>query len=521
MQTSVLIVGGGPVGLALACELGLAGVDCLMIEKRDGSITVPKMSSISAGGMELCRRWGIASEVRNAVWSETHALDFVYVESMRGRELARQKVPSYATRQISWTPEGWAHCPQLWFDPILARRVGRLQHVIRRYDTALDSFEQDAEGVTATIITPEGRRETVRAAYLVGCDGPGGVVRPALGIGLTGLGKLAASVNIFFRSAQLPHLHAHGWARFYRPIDETGCWAELIPIDGRELFRLTVFDDARAAGDPDLMLRRVFGGPFPYEIISTLPWERRDYVAESYGRGRVLIAGDAAHQYSPTGGIGMHTGLEDAVNLAWKLAATLQGWGGAGLLPSYESERRPIGERNAALSTSTYKALVVIPPHGVDRPGESWRADMTAYSVPDQLRTNFTYDGSPLLVPDGTPLPDGYGKRLVVSARPGARLPHAWLADGRSTLDLVGCGVFTLLRIGPAAPAVETLVAAAQLRGLPMQVVDVADAPVLDVCGQPLVLVRPDLHIAWRGRACPSEPLAVIDRVRGAGRREP
>ena len=177
-----------------------------------------------------------------------------------------------------------------------------------------------------------GTSRRLRAQFLVGCDGPSGAVRTALGIGIEGLGAIAHSVNLFFRSAELATIHDKGWARFYRVVDETGCWAELIPIDGKELWRLTVFDAPHSKADPAFLLDKLAGGPFAYEMLNVSHWERRDYVANSYGRGRIFIAGDAAHECSPTGGIGMHTGLEEAVNLGWKLAAMVEGWGGPALL---------------------------------------------------------------------------------------------------------------------------------------------------------------------------------------------
>ena len=515
--TSVLIAGAGPVGLALACELGLRGIDCLIVEKRDGRLHVPKMSLVSAGSMEYCRRWGIAKAVRTAVWSENHALDFVYMASLAGRELARIVIPSYAQKTPEWTPEGMAQCPQIYFDPILAARVARLAPVTFAYDTALEHFEQDADGVTATLSQAGGGApREVRARYLVGCDGASSVVREALGIDLVGDGAIADSVNIFFRSPQLTTLHDKGWARIYRPIDSGGCWSELIPIDGRELWRLTVFDDPRYANDPHAALRRMAGFDVPCEILSTLLWERRDSVAASYGRGRVFLAGDSAHQSSPTGGAGMHTGLEEAVNLAWKLAAVLDGWGGGRLIASYEAERRPIAERNVALSTDTFRALQAIPPVAdVDRQPQ-WRTErMSDYSIPDHVRSCPSFRASPICVDDGSPPLERAPKHHVPSTRPGARAPHAWLADGRSTLDLLGDG-FVLLRSDAVAPGDDALLLAATARGVPLRMVTIDDAEIRRLYERRLVLIRPDYHVAWRGDRSPDDASCIIDQVRGA-----
>ena len=259
-------------------------------------------------------------------------------------------------------------------------------------------------------------------------------MREELAIPLEGEGAIANSVNIFFRSPTLTSLHDKGWARIYRPIDRDGCWSELIPIDGRELWRLTVFDDPSYADDPATALRRMAGFDFPHEIISTLLWERRDSVAAHYGRGRVWLAGDSAHQSSPTGGVGMHTGMEEAVNLAWKLEAMVKGWGGPSLLTSYEAERKPIADRNIDLSTETYRALRSIPAADNVDLDPAWRTTrMPSYSIPDHVRSCPSYDASPICVDDGSPPLPRAPAAHIASTRPGARAPHAWL--GEESLD--------------------------------------------------------------------------------------
>ena len=511
-ETSVLIAGAGPVGLALACELGLRGIDCVVIEKRNGAITVPKMSAISPRNMEFCRRWGIADTVRTAVWPESRNADFLFLDHLRGRELARSRRPTSAQRgALTLSPETACHCPQIYFDPILATRVRSLDSVALRYGVRLDAFAQDGDGVRAQVAdVTTGATEPIVARYLVGCNGPAGIVREALGIRLGGLGVVANSVNIFFRSAELASLHDKGWARIYRLIDASGCWAELIPIDGKALWRLTVFDDRMAAAEPSAALARMAGGAFPHEILSVSPWERRDCVAERFGEGRVLIAGDAAHECSPTAGLGMHTGIEEAVNLAWKLAAMAAGWGGAGLVASYEPERRPVALRNVALSTATFNALRRI--RGLAeasalRP-DDWRDILAATSPSEQDKMDYGYDASPICVADADP-----GRPRA--ARPGARATHAWLADGRSTLDLFGEG-YVLLCFAGARERAAPLIRAAERRGMPLRAVAIDDPAVAALYGAAFVLVRPDAHVAWRGDDAAAAPDAIIDRVRGA-----
>jgi 2-polyprenyl-6-methoxyphenol hydroxylase-like FAD-dependent oxidoreductase len=517
IPVSVLIVGAGPVGLALAIELGLRDIDCILIERRDGKLSVPRMSQVSGRNMEFCRRWGIADQVRNAVWSSSHPLDFVYTTSLIGEEIMRVKVPSYQTRgNLDYSPEGTCTCPQIYFDPILAEKTRSLPRVTMRYNTQLESFEQDDDGVRALVTDrATGRQETIEARYMIGCDGGNSLVREALDIPLDGLGSIATSVNIFFRSPELASLHDKGWARFFRMLDETGCWSELIAIDGNEYWRLTVFHD----DEPDLeghsYLRRAVGRDFEYEIIDVSAWDRRDYVARTYRKDRVMIAGDSAHQCSPTGGLGMHTGICEAVNMAWKFEAIFKGWGGPGLIPSVETECRPIAREYVDLSTASYNALAALPgasdlPTAIEGDANLLRS----LSIPDQLRSHICYEGSPICLADGTPAPEG-AERLKPSARPGTRIPHVWIEDGKSTLDLFGDG-FILLRLGAADIDIGALQTAAGDRSVPFSVVDLDNDEVARLCERKLVLVRPDGHVAWRGNALPSDCGSLIDQVRGA-----
>ena len=529
----VLVCGGGPVGLALAVELGLRGVNCTLVERGDGAVTVPKMSQLSTRTMEFCRRWGIAEQAKQAGWPAEHPGDFIYATSMIGYELFRQKFVSYNQQgDLGYTPEGPRQCPQLFFDPILLRHAASLPSVTLRHQTQLASFALDADSVRAELTSSAtSRSETVAADYLVGCDGFDGHVRKALGVEYEGSGILSYSVSIFFRSKALGTLHDKGWGRFYRLVDASGHWSDLIAIDGRELWRLTLFhldpDTDISAFDIHGALVRAAGTEFSYEVLSVLPWKRRELVAASYGRGRVFIAGDAAHQMSPTGGLGMNTGIGDAVDIGWKLAALLQGWGGPQLLESYVIERKPVAVSSVAASSDTYIYETTLPKNTAiaesNANGERARRQFAAAlrgrrgagneRLHETVKLSYCYENSPIIWPDETTAPFRKSGALAATCRSGARAPHAWISDSLSTLDLFGDG-FVLLRFDrnqDASPFVDTAVGS----GVPLRVVDIADADIAALYERKLVLVRPDGHVAWRGDNRTNEAGLIINRVRG------
>jgi 2-polyprenyl-6-methoxyphenol hydroxylase-like FAD-dependent oxidoreductase len=533
----VFIVGGGPVGLTLAVELGLRGIECMLVERGDGSVPVPKATQLTTRTMEFCRRWGIADEAKRVGWPAEHPGDFIYLTSMTGYELARQKYGPYAVqRELPHTPEGPRQCPQIFFDPLLLKLALSLPNVTLRHRTQMDSFTQDEEAVCADVTDlGTGASETVAASYLVGSDSFDGQTRRAIGATYEGSGVLSFSVSIYFRSRELATLHDKGWGRFYRLIDEAGHWADMIAIDGRELWRLTMLDLApdtdMASFDPHAYMLRMSGVPFAYEILSVLPWKRFELVADRYRDGRVFIAGDAAHVASPTGGLGVNTGIGDAVDLAWKLAAVLEGWGGPALLDSYEVERQPVAWSTVEFSSRVYdQEMALVGGDAITKDTPEGAAQRAAFrqgyegSVrynnerwSESVRLGYCYVNSPVIWADGSTPTEQPGTRFVQSARPGSRAPHAWLGPGRTTLDLFGRG-FVLLRLGKDAPPGDAIAAAAATRGVPLEVVDLPDPTIAELYERKLVLVRPDGHVAWRDDVLPPDATALIDRVRGASK---
>lgn len=530
--TPVLIVGGGPVGLALATELGWRGIRCVLVERRDGEVGHPKMNQVSARTMEHCRRWGIAGKVRESGIPEDFPRNYVFLTGLDGYELGRFDYPARKDLVSEHSPEHVERCSQLWFDPILQDRARSFESVTLRYRTELRGFDQDSDGVAAEIVDLDGgRTETVRASYLAACDGAESAVREALCIGLDGGETLSQDINVLFRSTDFDTLLPKGKAVMQWLFGPEGLWADVVAIDGRERWRLGLmrFPPGSTVTKEEAAehLRRAAGRDFDFEIVSVLPWTRRRLVAARYREGRAFLVGDSAHQMSPTGGYGMNTGIAEAVDLGWKLASVFDGWGGPDLLDSYDAERRPLAQKIIDEGSHNFRVLVDLP-HGPEisddtREGARLRDEIShiirnnqfdrEYDT-DGLILGYRYEGSPICVADGSaPTPDDV---MVCrpTARPGHRAPHAWLADGRSTLDLFGRG-FTLLRFG-AAEAGERLIDAARARAVPLEVVDVDDRKIAQLYAGVLVLVRPDGHVAWRGDEHPANPGAIIDRMRGA-----
>ena len=525
----VLISGGGPVGLSLAIELGLSGIPCTLVERRDGSVNLPKMSGLSIRSMEISRRLGVADEVRELGWPHDLPNDMCYCTSLVGHELARERFPSYDESAVDYSPERLTHCAQIYYDPTLLKRAREIPLITLRHLTSVESFTQDADRVDVVLADRStGRTETVRARYLIGCDGADGSVVKQLGVDYEGFGLVAQSLNVFFRSPGLMAIRDQGPSHFFRFIDGDGAWGELIGIDGKELWRLSVLRAAPGL-DGDAYIRRLAGTDVPYELLSVMPWERRERTATRYRDARVFLCGDAAHQLSPTGGLGLHTGLQDAFDLSWKLAAEIQGWGGDDLLDSYEIERKPIALENGRVSTDLFNSFADIPhskalldetPAG-ELARREFRAGFernNAYRNPahnENLRLGYCYEPSPICVLDGTPRPPIRDRVYHNLARPGMRAPHAWLPDGLSTIDLFG-PYFTLLRLGADEPSVEALADAAMSRGVPLQIVDLPQPEIAALYERRLVLVRPDGHVAWRADSLGTEAVALIDRIRGA-----
>src|SRR5262245_27667918 len=530
-ETPVLIAGGGPVGLALAGDLGRRGVATLLVEERENKLNPAKMLEVSVRTMEFCRQLGIIEKVRNWGFPRDWPLDSVFVTDLQGYELGRVRVPALAVQaHLTVSPERGMPCPQTWFDPILQEYARSFPHVTLRHNTRLETFVQDPDGVTATLRDRlTGRSETARARYLVGCDGFDSTVRDLLGIEIRGEAHIDWSMTIYLRIPDLPAQHDKGKAFRYVFVGPEGTWSFLSIVDGKDLWRLQLVDlDEERLQNADIpaLMRRCMGRDVAYTIEHKDLWERKRTVADRFLDGRVFLAGDAAHAHPPNGGLGMNTGIQDAFDLGWKLAAVLQGWGGETLLESYDYERRPASARAAEVSLKNYRRLVSAAQraeiNAATPEGEAARRVIGEGLVQENEKTwqpigvhlGYIYHPSPIVVPDDSARPedDTFGNRPT--AFPGARAPHLWLDKDRSILDLFGDG-FVLLKF--ANVATDALERDAKIRGVPLRVCRIDHAAAAALYERALVLVRPDGHVAWRGDRQPADPMMVIDVVRGAG----
>lgn len=531
MDTEVLIVGAGPVGLTLALELGRRGVRCTIVEQKPAPAKLPKMERCNARTMEIYRRMGIVEKVRAAGLPAHCPMDVFIVTSLIEPPLLHLPYPSVveARGQIAAKNDGslplepYQLISQYTLEPLLKSIAETLPFVTVRYGCTFVSFTQDATGITAELSTG-GSREPIRAHYLVGCDGGTSAVRRQLGIKLAGEANLMQFRQALFRCDDLYERISIGKGRHYHVAD--GRAAFLIVQDDTRHFTL----HATAGSDAEMaqIFEKMVAMPVAYEMLSVNEWRQNLLLAERFGEGRVFLAGDAVHLVIPTGGLGMNSGVGEAIDLAWKLAAVLQGWGGPGLLGSYEIERRQVGERNVAASTFAAKGrrgwrAEYRPCLRDNTPeGAAARAHLAEVADREQRKSNdmigaelgYRYVDSPIIWPEPGEGPPHEFIDYVPTTWPGARLPHVWLDDGTALHDRIGDG-FTLLRLGGTRADTAALERAVRATGAPLDVLDVADATPREVYQRDLLLLRPDLHVAWRGNEPPGDPERLAAIVTG------
>ncbi|MES2977974.1 MAG: FAD-dependent monooxygenase [Pseudomonadota bacterium] len=531
----VLIVGAGPVGLALAIELGHRAVPCVVIERNDRVGYAPRAKTTNVRTREHFRRWGIADTLKAASpLGVDYPSNVVFCTRLSGHLLTRFENALYcAPGRNPLYSEHSQWVPQYTLEEVMREHAQSLPGVEIRFNTELVSFVQDEQGVTAsTRKTGSTAVERLQADYLVGADGARSLVREAIGAKLEGTYGLSRNYNVVFRAPGLAKAHGHGPAIMYwqvngeapslvGPMDRGDKWF-FMPTGVKEGWKLD-------PTDAPALIRQATGIDLPYEVLSTDEWVASRFLGTKYRDRRVFLAGDACHLHPPFGGYGMNMGVCDGVDLGWKLAAVLQGWGGDALLDSYEQERKPVHEmvldeavaNHATLGNQLWEA-------GLDADsaeGDALRKSVGARIQAAKMREfttlgvmlGYRYDNSPVIVTDGSPQPGRDFVNYVQTSRPGALAPHAWLHDGSSLYDHFGPG-FTLLahRDVPSAE-IDEVRQQAHRAGVPLTVIQRPEAALPELYPTRLTLIRPDQHVAWRGNAWPLELASVFEQVTGRG----
>ncbi len=545
LETSVLIVGGGPVGMTLAIDLAWRGIDVIMLEmRRAGEPPNVKCNQVSARSMEVFRRLGVSPKLRQAGLPADYSNDVVSATTVTGIELSRLSLPSRAARQAgaqapdSWwpTPEPSYRINQTYFEPILYAHA-LLQPRIRILNrTAFEEFAQDEHGVTAQVRDLDSNeRISITSKYLVGCDGSKSIVRKQIGGDFVGTPEIQRVQSTYIHAPALMDLLPGKPAWMYFSLNPRRC-GTTISIDGKNNWNIHNF---LYSGEPDYdsidrdwAIRSILGvGPdFHYEVISKEDWMGRRLVSDTFSDRRVFICGDAAHLWIPAAGYGMNAGIADAANLSWQIAAVLNKWASPDILKAYVAERQPITDQASHLITDVARRVmkqrreVPAEVEALGPAGDAVRArigeEAHAIDIQQQcaagLNFGYFYENSPIIAYDGEAHPTYKIHEFTSSTVPGCRLPHMWLSPGRSLYDALGTG-YTAVRLDPSL-SVSALSDAAAQRGVPLAVLDVdPEIPQAQALYKhKLLLVRPDQHVAWRGDQPPYAPLGLIDLVRGA-----
>jgi len=528
----VLIVGGGPSGLALANELGWRGVDYLLVDDSDGTTIFPAGEAIFSRTMEHVRRWGFSRELRHTPgFPDDYPFNIGFFTRVNGHLLKlfegsnNAKMPEVNS---AISPEGPMVCPKRIFDPALrdaaqSREVGSI-----RLRTLCTGAVQHDEGISVSVVDmASGKIHEVEAMYLADCEGARGTFRKQLNIKYVGSFAEGQNFAIYFRAPALNRLmlERHG-REFFQMHVVNHPNRPYFTVVNRELWRVSMYVEAGANPDPLKVVMDAIGAPMEVEILKSQPWAGHQVVAERYRDGHIFLVGDAAHLRWPKGGFGANTGIGDAVDLGWKLAAVFDGWADPALLDTYELERRPIGVRNtreASNNRQLDKLLKPDPQLDEDSAAGAAARQATGELVAEHRKREFStqgvqlgyrYAGSPIVVSDGSPEPADEPGTYQPSTWPGMRAPHAWLDDGRSTLDLFGRG-FVLLCFRSDAASSRMCDAFAHAH-VPLQVVELDSQAIRTLYERDFVLVRPDGHVAWRANAVPEQCAFIAQTVRGA-----
>jgi 2-polyprenyl-6-methoxyphenol hydroxylase-like FAD-dependent oxidoreductase len=543
ITASVVIAGGGPVGLTLALDLAWRGIDVVVIEQRRAyEPPSVKCNHVSSRTMETFRRLGVATEIRAAGLPDDYPNDVAVRTRATGHELTRIPIPSRRHRftatggpDTDWpTPEPAHRINQIYFEPILFRCAAEAARIRILSHTRYERHEQHEDNVRVSVRDLEtDTNVTIECRYFIGCDGGRSEVRRQIGAKLSGDDVIQRVQSSYILAPQLAELitSSPAWMSYLYTPERAG---NLVAIDGRERWLVHNYLLPHEAGfesvDRDRCIRTLLGvGPdFHYELLGREDWVGRRLVANTVRNRRVFICGDAAHLWVPYAGYGMNAGIADAVNLSWMLAAHLRGWAPPTILDAHENERLPTTELVSRFvarhATSAIAERTSVPAEIDDdsAAGAAARARIgtAAYNLHVQqfacagLNYGYCYESSPLIAYDGEPAPGWSMREYTPSTVPGCRTPHLWLPGRRSLYDAMG-PEYTVLRFDPAIE-ISGLVRAASECDMPLSVLDIGIRQLPQPYRHKLLLSRPDQHVAWRGDRLPDDPRALIDIVRGA-----
>jgi 2-polyprenyl-6-methoxyphenol hydroxylase-like FAD-dependent oxidoreductase len=532
-RTRVLIVGAGPVGLALAIELGHRSIPCLLIERNDRVGYAPRAKTTNVRTREHFRRWGIAGELRAASpLGIDYPSNVVFCTRLAGHELTRFENAFYcAPGRNPLYSEHSQWIPQYAVEEVMRRHAESLPGVQIRFSCELTDVGQTDDLVHATArALGTGTDLTIEADYLVGADGARSTVRDAIGARMIGTYGLSRNYNVVFRAPGLAQAHRHGAAIMYWQVNDD-VPSLLGPMDrGDKWFFMPtgVPDGLRIAdGDVPALIRRATGIDLPYEVLSTDEWAASSFLGDRYRDHRIFLAGDACHLHPPFGGYGMNMGVADGVDLGWKLAAVLQGWGGHRLLDSYERERRPVHRLVLDEAVANHSTLGnQLFRQGMEDDTDAGRSLRKAIGATIQrfkarefttlgIVLGYRYDDSPVIVSDGSRTPPSDYVNYIPSSRPGSLAPHAWLHDGTSLYDHFGLG-FTLVASKDApSEAVDQARLQARAAGIALTVLQPEESGIGELYPMRFTLVRPDQHVAWQGDEWPHASIGLFEYVAG------
>jgi len=538
LDASVIVVGAGPVGLALAINLGRAGIKTILLERNPEPQFLPKMERCNARSMEMFRRIGLSKKIRDAGLREDCPMDVFIVEDLTKPALLEEKHPSIQTFQgkikeckdLSMPLEPYQLISQYTLEPLLKAEAEALQSVEVLFGHEFMEFSQSDDGVSVRFKDSDGQSKTLTAAYLVGCDGGSSPIRKQLGIKLRGEGGILELQQALFYCEELfellPHGSGPGQGRHYHRADAEHTF--LIMQDSTKHWSLHA-----TVPDAEAMKRKfeeIVGFPVNYELLSCAPWRQNLLLADRYREGRVFLAGDSVHLVIPTGGLGMNTGVGDAFDLAWKLIGTLKGWGGPELLDSYEIERRQVGDRNVGASRyanvgrQKWRSIATDEIFSGTEAGESLKRKLIQVADSEQRKGNrmigaelgYRYVDSPCIdnVPGG---PEHRVGEYNPNVWPGSRLPHCWLDDGSALQDQLS-ETYILLSLGKKPLDTSKLRQSYEKIGAPVAEVRIESNRLRDLYGFDLLVLRPDMHVAWRGNDAPPNPQEIASISTGHGR---